>query len=296
MKILKPVRAVAGRVLGPQIGKTIRRYFRRPMPTSDAYVSSLSGRRGLEIGGPSEMFDDSGPLPVYSSLGTLDNCLYSDRTLWTGDVKVGQTFEFHPRRQKGTQFICEASDLGIIRDSSYDCVLASHCLEHVANPLRALEEWRRVLKDDGLLLLVLPHKDGTFDWRRPTTTLPHMIEDYEKNIGENDLTHVPEILALHDLTKDKPAGSPEEFRRRCLDNVSNRAIHHHVFDTLSALKMVDYAAYQVLRVDTLKPFNIIILAARCTGIPNNASFLEAGASYRHSSPFESDRLLQGLIQ
>ena len=236
------------------------------------------------------MFDDSGPLPVYSSLGMLDNCLYSDRTLWTGDVKVGRTFEFHPQKQKGTQFICEASDLGIIKDSSYECVLASHCLEHVANPLRALEEWKRVMKGDGLLLLVLPHKDATFDWRRPITTLSHIIEDHDQGIGENDLTHVPEILALRDLEKDKPAGSPDEFRRRCLDNISNRAIHHHVFDTLSALRMVDYAAYQVLRVDPIEPFNIIILAAACKGLPNNESFLGTDASYRDSSPFASDRL------
>ena len=135
------------------------------------------------------------------------------------------------RKPAGSQYICEATELKPIADRSYECVLASHCLEHVANPLRALAEWKRILKDDGLLLLVLPHKDGTFDCRRPVTTLAHMVEDYEKQIGEDDLTHLPEILALHDLEKDKPAGSPEEFRARSLENRANRALHHHVFDT-----------------------------------------------------------------
>ena len=32
-----------------------------------------------------------------------------------------------------------------IDDASYDVVLASHTLEHIANPLRALSEWRRVV-------------------------------------------------------------------------------------------------------------------------------------------------------
>jgi hypothetical protein len=84
------------------------------------------------------------------------------------------------------------------------------------------------LKEDGLLVSVLPHKDGIFEWRRPTTRLAHMIEGYEKDVGDNDLTHLPEILALHDLEKDKPTGSAEQFRRRCLDNSFNRALHHHM--------------------------------------------------------------------
>jgi hypothetical protein len=64
-------------------------------------------------------------------------------------------------------------------------VLSSHCLEHVANPILALREWLRVMTPDGTLVLVLPHKEGTFDHQRPTTTLGHMIDDYER---EDDMT------------------------------------------------------------------------------------------------------------
>jgi hypothetical protein len=38
-----------------------------------------------------------------------------------------------------------------------------------------------------------------------------------------------EIIELHDLKKDKHAGSPEQFRERSLKNIENRALHHHVF-------------------------------------------------------------------
>jgi SAM-dependent methyltransferase len=220
---------------------------------------------------------------------SIDNSVFSANTIWTGQLQEGKTFKYHPSKAPGGQFVCEASDLRLLKDGSYECVLASHSLEHIANPLRALGEWKRVLGEGGFLLLILPHKDGTFDWRRPPTTLDHMIEDYRNNVGEEDLTHLTEILALHDLTKDIPAGSMEQFRQRCLENYSNRGMHHHVFDTRTAVALVDHAAFQVLRVDTVEPFHIVVLARRCEGQPDNAQFLWETARYRRQSPFASDR-------
>jgi SAM-dependent methyltransferase len=219
----------------------------------------------------------------------VDNCLYSARTIWTGQLDGSQKFVYHPRKSPGIQFIADAVDLAPISDGKYDCVLASHCLEHVANPLLALSEWKRVLKAGGLLLLVLPHKDGTFDWRRPTTSLAHLIEDYRRHTTEDDLTHVSEILALHDLTRDAPAGAPDEFRRRCLNNYSTRAMHHHVFDTHAAISTVDYAGFQVMKVDHLKPCHIFVLAQLRQSGFDNTVFLRADADWRRISPFPSDQ-------
>ena len=255
-----------------------------------AYLSRLAGKRAIEIGGPSNLlFGDDGPLPIYGALGSADNCLYASQTIWA-ETTPGQTFKYHPRKPAGIQYVCEAADLKPIADRNYEAVLACHCLEHVANPLRALAEWKRVLKEDGLLLLVLPHKDGTFDWRRPVTRLAHMVEDYEKQIGEDDLTHLPEILALHDLEKDKAAGSPEQFRARSLENRVNRALHHHVFDTGTAVQLVDRASFQVIQVENFLPCHIVILARSSGGTPRNAQFLRANANYRRHSPFPADRM------
>jgi SAM-dependent methyltransferase len=255
------------------------------------YRTHLAGKRGVEIGGSSAFFADYGPLPVYRVLEGLDNCTFSPETIWEGKIKAGRTFRYERNKEPGVQFICEATDLRPIPNSTYDCVLASHCLEHVANPLRALEEWKRVLKDDGVLLLVLPHKEGTFDWRRPVTPLAHLIEDHRSAVGEDDLTHLPEILTLHDLAKDKPAGSPEQFRLRCTKNFQNRAIHHHVFDTFAALQMVDYAGFEVIQVHTIKPGHIVILSRRCPGVPDNRRWLANDAHHRRLSPFPSDRIV-----
>lgn len=256
------------------------------------YQSALSGKAALEIGGPSETFGDRGALPLYRCLQSVDNCLYSASTIWTGELDDSQRFVYHPQKSPGIQFIADTVNLAPIPDRKYDCVLASHCLEHVANPLLALSEWKRVLNVEGLLVLVLPHKDGTFDWRRPTTSLAHLINDYRAQITEDDLTHVPEVLELHDLTRDKPAGTPEEFRRRCLDNYTTRAMHHHVFDTHTALSTVDYARFHVLRVDHLKPCHIFILAKHRQSGFESTAFLGPDAEWRRNSPFPSDRLTE----
>jgi SAM-dependent methyltransferase len=289
-RIIAQLREAGRKLVGHRVASYARRVFRRRHPAAGFYCSVFAGKRGIEIGGPSEIFCDAGLLPVYKVLGDLDNCLYSARTIWTGDVPEGKSFQYHPRKPCGNQIFCEATELKPIKDSAYECLLASHCLEHVANPLRALREWKRVLRQDGVLLLILPHKDGTFDWKRPTTSLAHMIEDFRTGTGEDDLTHLPEILALHDLEKDKAAGSKEAFQQRCAQNYSKRAMHHHVFDTRTAVALLDHANFQVVRVDTANPYHIMILARPCDQMRDNSAFLGPDADYRRRSPFPSDRL------
>jgi SAM-dependent methyltransferase len=282
-------RSVAGSLarnfLGGRVAGHLRRLVRGTVPSLDWYLSLFAGKSGLEIGGPSQMLSEEGALPVYGVLKSLNNCIFANQTIWEGQVREGPHFKFCPRRQPGFQFILEATDLRAIRESSYECILSCHTLEHVANPFRALDEWKRVSVKGALLLLVLPHKDGIFDWRRPTTSLSHMIEDYNRNVGEDDLTHLSEVLALHDLRKDKAAGSHKKFEMRCLQNQTFRAMHHHVFDTLTAVAMVDHAGLQVLRVDHLRPLHIILVAQCCDRVPDNGAFLTPEREFLRRSPF-----------
>ncbi|MEO8883873.1 MAG: class I SAM-dependent methyltransferase [Devosia sp.] len=49
-------------------------------------------------------------------------------------------------------------------DNSFDRLIATHVLEHIPNPVSALEEWVRVLKPGGVLSIVLPCDPG-LAWR-----------------------------------------------------------------------------------------------------------------------------------
>jgi SAM-dependent methyltransferase len=248
-------------------------------------------RTGLELGGPSRFFQPNGLLPIYRLAARIDNCNFGQETIWEGTIGARREFRYDPHRPPGKQYISEATDLSFIPADSYDFLLSSHMLEHSANPLRALFEWQRVLKVDGTLFLVLPHKDGTFDHRRPVTSLEHLIQDFERATGEDDLTHLPEILDLHDLRLDFGIGSIEDLRARSARNHENRALHHHVFDARSAVELVDHARFQIQAVELARPEHIAILATKiAAGVaPDNGRFLRDDAGYRRGSPFPSDR-------
>jgi SAM-dependent methyltransferase len=267
-------------------------FWRKRIKHYGRYASLLKGKRALEIGGPSGIFNKRGLVPLYSVLASVDGCNFNSKTVWEGVIQEGPgKYLYDKRRPAGHQYIREAVALAGIEPQTYDVILSSHCIEHVANPLKAVSEWIRVLKDDGLFVLVVPHRDGTFDHKRPVTQLVHLIEDRNRNVAEDDLTHLPEILQCHDLAMDPPSGDIESFRQRSLKNIENRCLHQHVFDTHLAVEVVDHIGLRILDVQTALPYHIIILAQKLVVGPpaDNASFLSASADYHQVSVFLSDR-------
>lgn len=254
--------------------------------------SMLRGKNGMEIGGPSQVFTAKGLLPVYPIAGHLDNCNFGGTTVWEGDINEGQTFRFDRNKPAGRQFIVEATAMESIPSASYDFVLSSHALEHTANPILALSEWIRLLKDQGTLVLLLPHREGTFDHRRPITTMQHLISDFEVGMSEDDLTHMPEILALHDLERDPEAGDMAAFKARSARNAENRCFHQHVFDTQLAVSLVNHMGLQIRAVEAIRPMHILIVAQKTVGsvLPDNSAYTGGSAQYRRASPFSSDHL------
>jgi SAM-dependent methyltransferase len=227
-----------------------------------AHKNLFVGKTGMEIGGPSQVFTRGDIFPVYPIVGHLDNCNFSNTTVWEGDIEQGQTFQFDRKKPAGRQYIFEATAMECLDSGAYDFVLSSHVLEHVANPILALSEWRRLLADDGTPVLLLPDKKYTFDHRRPVTTLEHLIADFKAGVTEDDLTHLPEILALHDLKRDPEAGDIGTFKGRSIRNVENRCMHHHVFDAELAVKLVEYLGLEVHTVEQIYPHHILLMAGK----------------------------------
>jgi len=228
----------------------------------------VSGKAGLEIGGPSEIFSRDGLLPIYAHAARMDNCNFATETIWEGELQEGESFRPECDRTMGTQFVREATDLLDIPSEAYDFICSCHTLEHVANPLGALKEWMRVMRPGGTLALVLPHKEATFDHRRPVTALDHFKRDKEMRVAEDDLTHLEEILSLHDLSRDPGAGDFESFEQRSRENFTNRCLHHHVFDTELAVSMVVEAGLRVIAADRASPIDIVVL---CTKVADQES-------------------------
>ena len=225
-----------------------------------AAEKSLRDRRGLEVGGPSGLFSRRGGIPAYAWAAGLDNVNFSAATAWESGLHEGGEFRYDAARPPGRQFLREAVALQGIPDHAYDFILSSHCLEHVANPLAALREWRRVTRPGGHLLLALPDPSRTFDHRRPVTTLAHLRDDFVRQTGEDDLTHLPEILALHDLARDPGAGTSADFEARSRANPLHRCLHHHVFDLALVRASLAETGWEVLAAESLAPLHLVAWA------------------------------------
>jgi SAM-dependent methyltransferase len=255
--------------------------------------SFFKSKTGLEIGGPSSIFRRTGLIPVYTVAARIDNCNFGNLTIWEGKISEGDTFYFDKRRAPGRQYIAEASNLCSIASASYDFILSSHCLEHIANPLQALAEWTRVLKEEGVLVIVIPHRDGTFDHHRPITSLEHLIQDFDQETTEGDMTHLEEILTLHDLSKDPGGGDFQTFKQRSMLNRENRCLHHHVFNCRLAVEMVHHAGLKILSVELFRPFHIIVIGQKLKPGQKvkNDCFRGIDTEPCWFSPFPSDRPL-----
>lgn len=246
---------------------------------------------GIEFGGPSRVFMKNGYCPVYDYATCVDNVNFASSNAWHRKTNKGNNFIYSANKSPGKQYICDAGDLQEIPDSSYDFVLSSHMLEHSANPLRLLVEWKRVLRPDGVLLLVLPHKDKTFDHRRPLTAKEHFFDDYQSNRQESDRTHLGEILEKHDLSRDKSQMSLKAFTQWINNNFENRGAHHHVFNSINAAQLIDMAGLKIMKIEPRRPFDIFIYATNITGCKpvSNDAYLSNLPKYLSESPFHSDR-------
>ncbi|MDD5103613.1 MAG: class I SAM-dependent methyltransferase [Candidatus Peribacteraceae bacterium] len=94
------------------------------------------------------------------------------------------TLDIEPREGMKVDIVTDAHDLRQIPDASFDVVLCTEVLEHLHTPPQAIAEFRRVLKQGGLLLLstrfIFPLHDVPGDYYRFTKYgLKHLLEEFQ---------------------------------------------------------------------------------------------------------------------
>jgi SAM-dependent methyltransferase len=136
------------------------------------FHSYLDGLKGVEIGGAAHNDFKVDVLNVdrYAEMDTV----YKDaeRELWG--------------RAKPVDIIAPGHELPL-EDKSFDFVLASHVIEHIPDPIAALKEWARVARK--YIVLVVPHRDRTFDRDRALTPLSELIERHESGFTSDEDRH-----------------------------------------------------------------------------------------------------------
>ena len=202
-------------------------------------VDLFSGLSGVEIGGPSALFESN----IYEEVNACDGINFSKETVWWNDNGLGYIINGDC---KGRVIISDAVNLVQINTNQYDFCISSNILEHIANPIKALFEMKRIIKEDGLLLTVVPNKDTCFDHNRVVTSFIHILNDYKLDVDETDMTHIDEIIQLHDYGMDKGINSREDFIERAKNNHTNRCLHQHVFDEDLLRNLYRYIGIEVL--------------------------------------------------
>ena len=136
------------------------------------FHSYLDGLKGVEIGGAAHNDFKVDVLNVdrYHEMDTVYK--EAERELWG--------------RARPVDIIARGHDLPL-DDNSFDFVLASHVIEHIPDPIAALKEWARVAR--RYVVLVVPHRDRTFDRDRPLTPLAELIERHESGFASEEDRH-----------------------------------------------------------------------------------------------------------
>lgn len=142
----------------------------RPSELANYY---LSGKRGIEIGG-------SYHNQFY--LNTLNVDYTDDETIFK---KVDLNL---CKKTLKVDIVAQGDDLPF-KDNVWDFIVNSHVLEHFYDPISAINEWIRVLKPNGYLFMIIPHKERTFDKDRERTKLSELVQRHN-GLPENPKNYV----------------------------------------------------------------------------------------------------------
>lgn len=192
-----------------------------------AFGRTLSGDI-IEVGPGSE------PFPV----GSGARVRYVDRSVAGGRDATWPELAGTRRGPKADVDIdLNVDGLAPFPDSSVDAIVASHVIEHVANPIAVLREFERVLRPAGRLALIVPDRGLTFDRVRQPTPLARLIRKLEE--GTTTVSD-DEIREFCSAIYHQPPIHPEpvrEWHNPCrldterLDLHRRRSIHVHCWST-----------------------------------------------------------------
>jgi SAM-dependent methyltransferase len=134
--------------------------------------SYLEGLKGIEIGGSAHNEYGLDAINV-DRFGSMDTIYKQEEWQLSG-------------RKRQVNHVAPGDELPF-QDDAVDFVFASHVLEHFPDPVRALREWVRVART--YVLLVIPHRDRTFDHDRELTSANELLHRHEAGFSPDEDRH-----------------------------------------------------------------------------------------------------------
>lgn len=154
-------------------------------------------------------------------------------------------FEEFAGQKCNVDILSEPTDLPF-ENGQLDYVASSHVIEHIVNPIRALVEWTRITRHNGILYLVIPDRKFTWERNRPVVQADHLLDDYNRKTTQSDGTHIDEFLdtlVWEEFSPDDSSEAAREaFRERlhhAIEHDLDINIHFHAFESDTFSDIVD---------------------------------------------------------
>jgi SAM-dependent methyltransferase len=111
---------------------------------------------------------------------------------------------------------------------SVDFIVANHFLEHCEDPIGTIENHLSKLRPGGVLFYAIPDKRYTFDFRRPRTSLSHLIVDHEDAGQASRSDHYLEWVRLVYPEDEGPPDEEVAHAQAAGIEATRYSIHFHV--------------------------------------------------------------------
>ena len=197
-----------------------RSFFRHRIESRRRRLAARLRGHGLEIGA----------LANPSTIPNASRVLYSD-ILTAEQLDAAYPGSRHP------DIISDSETFPSVPDATFDFVVANHVIEHVSSPIRALQEWHRILKPGGRVLMAVPDKRFTFDHRRSRTPLHHVVHDYLHPAAPEEMNRA-HLLEWAEWVEGLAPGT-SAFDRWVSTQIANGfSVHNHVWVAQDVIDML----------------------------------------------------------
>ena len=173
-------------------------------------------------------------------------------------------------------YVCRTDDYTESVKETFDILIACHVFEHVDHSIRWLQMVRSLLKNNGLLFLVLPDKKKSFDKFRSDTPLSHLLFEYLSSERDVSSIHSFETALYYDKTyigeENDPADRLDMETLMTAIAPSHAGVHRHVFQAetfadkimkpLLYTGVVDYELLELANCTQFGEFAVVLKAGR----------------------------------
>lgn len=161
-----------------------------------------------------------GPIPDGVEIGASSIAPFPGVKAWNLEHPGARLFQEAQLRSTGRTapiHVFAGAERLPFRSGALGFLLASHVIEHMPDTIRALQEWDRAVRSGGIVFLIVPHKERTFDRDRPRTDLRHHLADFALGMDVRSDALVPTSHYHVWVTADFLALIELLNHERCLD-------------------------------------------------------------------------------